>query len=102
MSESGSQPNKEKKQYTFNMALAAVTGQVGCLTVVIIIGALLLGLWLDNLLNSSPWVTLIMLIVSMPVTLYLMFKVASAATSRMVITPPEKSEETPQQEEELD
>lgn len=84
------------------MALAAVTGQVGCLTVVLIIGALLSGLWLDNLLDSSPWATLIMLIASMPITLYLMFKVASAATSRMVIMPPEKSEETPQQEEEVD
>lgn len=102
MSESGGQPKTDKKQYTFNMALAAVTGQVGCLTVVIIIAALLLGLWLDNVLNSSPWMTLILLVGSMPITLYLMFKVARAATSRMVIDPPENTKNTPTQEEELD
>lgn len=84
------------------MALAAVTGQVGCLTVVIIIAALLLGIWLDNLLGISPWMTLILLIVSMPITLILMFRVARAATSRMVMTPPENTQNTPTQEEELD
>ncbi|MBI3159019.1 MAG: AtpZ/AtpI family protein [Chloroflexi bacterium] len=91
----------DKKQadrvYTWNMTLAAVVGQVGCLTVVIIVLALLAGLWLDNQLGTSPWFTLGLLLVSMPVSLVLMLRVARAATARMVLEQPKKTD-TPSKE----
>jgi hypothetical protein len=74
---------KNRAQRSFNVTLAAVVGQVGCLTLVIIFAALFLGLWLDNQFNSRPWLTLILTISSVPVTLVLMFWVVRKATARM-------------------
>ena len=100
MTETGNKPADSKRQYTRNMALAAVTGQVGCITIIVILVALLFGLWLDNRFDTSPWFTLALLIGSMPVTLILMFRLVRSITSRMVMTPPE--ENTPQKENDID
>ena len=86
------------------MALAAVTGQVGCITVIGIFAALFLGLWADNTFGTSPWLTLASLVVSMPITLIIMFRVVKATTSRMVtdkVADQPKNSETPQQEEDI-
>ena len=53
--------------------------QVGCLAVAVTIGALLLGLWLDGQLHTRPWLTLILLILSMPVTVFLIYRLAQRA-----------------------
>ncbi len=50
--------------------------QVGCLAVVVTIGALLLGLWLDGQLHTRPWLTLLLLFLSMPVTIFLIYRLA--------------------------
>ncbi len=75
--------DKDRQQKTYNLILAAVASQVGCLTLVIIFGALIAGLWLDRTFGSKPFFTMLFMIASMPVTLYVMFKVAQSATSRM-------------------
>ncbi len=75
--------NKDRQQYTFNLALAAVASQVGCLTLVIIFGALIAGLWLDRVFETKPLFTILFMVGSMPVTLYVMYKVVTTATSRM-------------------
>lgn len=53
--------------------------QVGCSAVAVTIGALLLGLWLDGQLHSRPWFTLILLVLSMPVTVFLIYRLAQRA-----------------------
>jgi F0F1-type ATP synthase assembly protein I len=53
--------------------------QVGCSAVAVTIGALLLGLWLDGQLHTRPWFTLILLILSMPVTVFLIYRLALRA-----------------------
>ena len=53
--------------------------QVGCLAVAVTLGALLLGLWLDGQLHTRPWLTLILLILSMPVTVFLIYRLAQRA-----------------------
>ena len=83
MSQSGERPEKDEKRYAFNMALAAVTGQVGCLTSLIIIVALLVGLWLDNYLQVRPTFTILLLVLSVPVTLILMLWVVRKTTSQI-------------------
>jgi F0F1-type ATP synthase assembly protein I len=83
-------PGKNQRQYTINMTLAGVAGQVGCLTLVIVFAALFAGLGLDRLLNTKPLFTLILLIGSVPLTLFLMFRIVKAATDR--IQPPAKSD----------
>ena len=73
----------ERKRYWTNLTLAGIAGQVGCLTLVIIAGALLLGLWLDAQFNSRPLITLILLVVSVPVSLGTMFFVVRQAVKRI-------------------
>lgn len=73
----------DKSQYAFNITLAAVAGQVGCLTILIIFAALLGGLWLDSQFDTRPIFTVGFMIVSVPITLVLMFWIVKRATSRM-------------------
>jgi magnesium-transporting ATPase (P-type) len=82
MSQSGDQPDKMKALRSLNLTLAAVTGQVGCLTLIIIIAALFIGRWLDNRLDSSPLFTIALMIGSVPVTLVVMFRVVRWVTAR--------------------
>ncbi|MBW8009919.1 MAG: AtpZ/AtpI family protein [Chloroflexi bacterium] len=100
MTDNGDQPEKDRGQYAFNLTLAAVAGQVGCITVVIIIISLLAGLWMDNRFETTPLFTIILLVLSMPVTLITMFKVVRATTARMNFDLPPKNE-SPQEEVEF-
>jgi len=76
---------REKNQAgrALNLTLATVAGLVGCLTLVIILGALVGGLWLDSQFDTRPFLTLALMIGSVPVTLGAMFVVVRKATSKM-------------------
>lgn len=80
---------RDPGEYMRNMALAASAGQAGCTTSVLIIGALLLGLWLDSLLGTRPAFTLVLVLSSIPVSLLLMVYTVLSATKR--ITPPKRT-----------
>jgi hypothetical protein len=78
------EPKKTKPaRYAYNLTLAAVAGQVGCITVVVIALALLAGLWLDNQFGTRPLFLVGLLLASVPVTLITMFWVVRQATSRI-------------------
>ena len=74
---------KERKQRAYNLTLASVAGQVGFITLFIIFIALFGGLWLDRYLNTKPLFTILLLIGSIPVTIFIMFRVVKAATDRI-------------------
>jgi ABC-type transport system involved in cytochrome c biogenesis permease subunit len=74
---------KDRLQYALNLTLASIAGQVGCLTLVIIFVALFAGLWLDRYFDTRPIFTIILLLSSVPVTLFLMFRLVKAATNRI-------------------
>ena len=74
MTETGGRPKKQRAEQTLKVTVAALIGQVGCLTLVIIAVALAAGLWLDQQFNTRPLITLILILASVPVTLYLMFR----------------------------
>ena len=84
MSQPDEQPSKNRGQTAFNLTLAAVAGQVGCLTLIIVLAALFGGLWLDNRYQTGNNVyTIGLMVASVPVTLVLMFWVVRKATSRI-------------------
>ncbi|RME39635.1 MAG: hypothetical protein D6793_00815 [Thermoflexia bacterium] len=62
--------------------LAEAAAQIGCLTVVVILLALGAGLWLDNRLGTRPWFTLGLVLASIPVSLYLVVRLALSAARR--------------------
>jgi MFS-type transporter involved in bile tolerance (Atg22 family) len=94
------QPDDKGKNHrkAFNLTIIGIFGQVGFLTLFIIVVALLGGLWLDRTFDSKPLFTVILMIASVPVSLVLMYKIVMWATSR--IKPPEKKTHTA--EEDLD
>lgn len=83
MSQIGDKSERNGAQRAFNLTLAAVAGQVGCLTLLIVLIALFGGLWLDNRFDTRPLFTIILMIGSVPVTLVAMFWVVRATTSRI-------------------
>jgi magnesium-transporting ATPase (P-type) len=68
-------PDKDRADTALKMTLAGVIGQVGCLTLAIIAVALFAGLWLDNQFHTRPIFTLVLVLASVPLTLYLMFRI---------------------------
>lgn len=98
MRETQEQPPKSGKQYAFNLALAAVAGQVGCLTVVLVLVALFGGLWLDNTFaTDTPVFTIGLMMASVPVTLVLMLWIVRRTTARLL--PPQQPKSERLQEE---
>lgn len=73
----------KRKEFNQSVVLGAAVGQVGCLTLVIVLAALFGGLWLDNYLDTRPIFTVILMIASVPVTLIAMFWIVRKATARL-------------------
>ena len=78
-----------RKQYWLNLTLAGAAGQVGCLTLVIILAAVLGGLWLDARFQTRPAFTLGLLLASIPVSLFAMLYIVRLFTSKIKAGPPE-------------
>jgi len=52
--------------------LIVVIGQVGCLTLVVIMASVLGGLWLDKIFGTKPVITLVLLFAGIPLSVVLM------------------------------
>ena len=85
------QPEKNRSRYAINMTVAAVAGQVGCLTLVIVLAALFGGLWLDTRFGTKPMITVALTVASVPVTLVGMFWIVRLAVSRLSSASPANS-----------
>ena len=69
-------------EYIGNLALAGIAGLSGCVTLGLVVGALLLGLWLDAQFDRRPLFTLICITGSVPFTLIIMTRlVMKSATT---------------------
>jgi len=66
---------------------------------VIVLIALFGGLWLDNRFGTRPWITVILVIGSVPVALVAMFWVVRKATSRITYSSIQKTEGTEEESE---
>ena len=75
-----SDPNRQK---IFNTLLIVMVGQVGCLTLVIILVSVLGGLWLDETLGTKPLFTLILLFAGIPLSVILMLTTARKTLARL-------------------
>jgi hypothetical protein len=58
---------------------AVIGGEVGCLTLIIVLLAVFGGLWLDGLFGTKPVITLILVLASAPLSLALTFWLAKRA-----------------------
>ena len=89
-------PNEtpNNKQNLTNVTIAVLAGQVGVLTLVIVLAAVFGGLALDKALGTKPWATIGLLVLSLPVSLFLMIFIARRAVKKL-----KRSETTEMQEE---
>ena len=73
----------DRGRYFLNLSLAGVAGQVGCVTVVIVFGSLLAGIWLDRWLGTRPLFTVGLLLGSVPVTIVIMYWLVKKAVAKI-------------------
>jgi MFS family permease len=83
-------PKRSARRRARNLSLAAVAAQAGCWTVIIVFTALILGLWLDARSGVRGPFTIGLLIISVPISLLVMLRIALSAIER--IDPPELTE----------
>ena len=77
-----SQPENRSKD-RFNTILATVVGQVGCLTPVILLGALFAGLWLDRQFETKPLFTILFIVGSAPISVFVLYRIVRTATAKL-------------------
>ena len=61
--------------------VAGLTAQSGCLVVGVVLVAVVAGIWLDRMLDTRPLITLVLVLGSVPVTIYLLFRIAMRAVA---------------------
>ncbi len=80
------QASQEKKSAGLTMEQWSLLGsamtQVGCGTVVVILGALAVGLWIDHQFGTRPWATLILILGSIPLSLLIVGRIAWQAAKQ--------------------
>lgn len=75
--------SEKKKMNRRNLWVAALAAQVGFLTLVIILAAVLGGLALDARLGTRPWFTIGLLLASIPISLILMVFITRKTVARI-------------------
>jgi hypothetical protein len=79
------------------MAIAGVLAQAGCATLALVSAALVAGLWLDGRFDTRPLFTLLLVLASVPVTMFLLYRIAVTGAARLQrqagpSAPPEEEE----------
>ena len=73
----------QKDRSTINTILVVMIGQVGCLTLVILLLSVLGGLWLDSHFGTKPILTVALLLAGIPVSVILMVIVARRTLAKL-------------------
>jgi len=75
--------SEQKGRGILNTLLIVLIGQVGCLTLVVILASVFGGLWLDNMFDTKPVFTLVLLFAGIPVSVFVMLFVARRTLTRL-------------------
>lgn len=73
------------------MALVSVLGFGGLITLGIVIVFLLGGLWLDSYIGTKPFFTMLLMLVSAPISIFVMYRVMMRSIAK-IIPPAKKSD----------
>jgi F0F1-type ATP synthase assembly protein I len=75
--------SEQKGRTILTNLLIVLIGQMGCMTLVIILVSVFGGLWLDKVFNTKPVITLALLFAGIPVSVLLMLNVGRRTLARM-------------------
>ena len=73
----------QKGRRILNTLLVVMIGQVGCLTLILILASVFGGLWLDRTFGTKPVFTLALLFAGIPVSVLVMLVVARRTLARL-------------------
>jgi F0F1-type ATP synthase assembly protein I len=73
----------QKGRSILNSLLIVMIGQVGCLTLIIILASVFGGLWLDKTFGTKPVFTLVLIFAGVPVSVFVMLLVARRTLARL-------------------
>jgi len=74
---------EQKGKNILNTLLVVMIGQVGCLTLVVVLASVFGGLWLDNMFGTKPVITLVLLFAGIPVSVLLMLFVSRRTLAKL-------------------
>jgi uncharacterized membrane protein YedE/YeeE len=75
--------SEQKGRSILTTLLIVLIGQVGCLTLIIILASVFGGLWLDNTFGTKPVFTLALLFAGIPISVLVMLVVARRTLARL-------------------
>lgn len=75
--------SEQKGRRILNTLLIVMIGQVGCLTLIIILASVFGGLWLDQTFGTKPVFTLALLFAGIPISVLVMLVVARRTLARL-------------------
>ena len=75
--------SEQKGRKILSTLLIVMIGQVGCLTLIIILASVFGGLWLDNTFGTKPVFTLVLLFAGIPISVLVMLVVSRRTLSRL-------------------
>ena len=82
----------QKGRSILNTLLVVMIGQVGCLTLIIILASVFGGLWLDKIFGTKPVITLVLLFAGIPLSVLVMLSVARRTLARLKDKPEKDSD----------
>jgi F0F1-type ATP synthase assembly protein I len=75
--------SEQKGRSILNSLLIVMIGQVGCLTLIIILASVFGGLWLDKTFGTKPVFTLVLLFAGIPISVFVMLIVSRRTLARL-------------------
>lgn len=75
--------SEKDRRSALNTVVIVMVGQIGCLTLVVILASLFAGLWLDRVFDTKPVFTLILMLAGIPVSVVLMLVLARKSIAKL-------------------
>jgi F0F1-type ATP synthase assembly protein I len=100
MSQSGNNEHKPLQSVAGSMPVIALGGQIGCVTLVIVLVAAFGGIWLDKLLGTKPFLTIILVLGAAPLSLFLTYMMAVRAINKVNLPAPQDANNETTKEDE--
>ncbi len=84
----------DQSPFSFYGVAAGVVGQVGCFLILVVGAALLFGMFLDQQFGTKPRFLLFMLLASIPLNLWLVYRYTLYKSRQFQASSPAKKEDT--------
>lgn len=96
MSQSDNNEYKPIQSVATSLPVIALGGQIGCVTLVVVLAAAFGGIWLDRMLGTKPLITILLIVGAAPLSLFATYWMALRAINK--VNPPASQDTKPANE----